>query len=59
MLKVFENNVPRKIFGGKRDEITGEWRKLHSAEIHALYSLPNVIRNIKSRLLRWVGHAAH
>ena len=48
-LMVFENKVLRKIFGAKRDEITGEWRKLHNAELHTLYSLPNIIRNLKSR----------
>ena len=46
-LRVFENKVLRKIFGGKRDEITGKWKKLHSTELHALYSLPNIIRNLK------------
>ncbi|KAJ4436270.1 hypothetical protein ANN_18901 [Periplaneta americana] len=55
-LRVFENKVLRKIFGAKRDEVTGEWRKLHSAELHALYSSPDIIRNIKSRRLRWAGH---
>ena len=49
-LRVFENNVLRKISGANRDEITGEWRKLHNAELHALYSSPNKIRNLKSRL---------
>ncbi|KAJ4440501.1 hypothetical protein ANN_08642 [Periplaneta americana] len=58
-LRVFENKVLRKIFGAKRDEVTGEWRKLHSAELHALYSSPDIIRNIKSRRLRWAGHVAH
>ncbi|KAJ4439183.1 hypothetical protein ANN_15142 [Periplaneta americana] len=57
-LKVFENKVLRKIFGAKRDEITGEWRKLHNTELHALYSSPDIIRNIKSRRLRWAGHVA-
>ncbi|KAJ4437329.1 hypothetical protein ANN_17467 [Periplaneta americana] len=57
-LTVFENKVLRKIFGAKRDEVTGEWRKLHNAELHALYSSPDVIRNIKSRRLRWTGHIA-
>ncbi|KAJ4445580.1 hypothetical protein ANN_12261 [Periplaneta americana] len=51
-LRVFENKVLRKIFGAKRDEVTGEWRKLHNAELHALYSSPDIIRNIKSRRLR-------
>ncbi|KAJ4443775.1 hypothetical protein ANN_05553 [Periplaneta americana] len=57
-LRVFENKVPRKIFGAKRDEVTGEWRKLHNAELHALHSSPDIIRNIKSRRLRWAGHVA-
>ncbi|KAJ4441575.1 hypothetical protein ANN_11431 [Periplaneta americana] len=57
-LRVFENNVLRKIFGAKRDEVTGEWRKLHNAELHAFYSSPDIIRNIKSRRLRWAGHVA-
>ncbi|KAJ4438865.1 hypothetical protein ANN_14818 [Periplaneta americana] len=57
-LRVFENKVLRKIFGAKRDEVTGEWRKLHNAELHALYSSPDIIRNIKSRCLRWAGHVA-
>ncbi|KAJ4441837.1 hypothetical protein ANN_11696, partial [Periplaneta americana] len=57
-LKVFENKVLRKIFGAKRDEVTGEWRKLHSAEMHALYSSPEIIWNLKSRRLRWAGHVA-
>ena len=53
---MFENEVLRKVFWAKRDEITREWRKLHNAELYALYSLPNIIRNLKSRLLRWVEH---
>ncbi|KAJ4439248.1 hypothetical protein ANN_07368 [Periplaneta americana] len=57
-LRVFENKVLRKIFGAKRDEVTGEWRKLHNTELHALYSPPDIIRNIKSRRLRWAGHVA-
>ena len=57
-LRVFENKVLSKIFGAKRDEITGEWRKLHNAELHALYSSPNIIKNLKSRRLRWAGHVA-
>ena len=56
---MFENKVLRKIFGAKRDEITGEWRKLHNAELHALYSSSNIIRNLKSRRLRWAGHVTH
>ncbi|KAJ4434977.1 hypothetical protein ANN_23549 [Periplaneta americana] len=56
--KVFDNKVLRKIFGAKRDEVTGEWRKFHNAELHALYSSSDIIRNIKSRRLRWAGHVA-
>ena len=52
-LRVFENKVLRKIFGATKDEITGEWRKLYNAELHALYSTPNIIRSLKSRRLRW------
>ncbi|KAJ4434150.1 hypothetical protein ANN_16470 [Periplaneta americana] len=57
-LRVLENKILRKIFGAKRDEVTGEWRKLHNTELHALYSLADIIRNIKSRRLRWAGHVA-
>ncbi|KAJ4441680.1 hypothetical protein ANN_11538 [Periplaneta americana] len=57
-LRVFENKVLRKIFGAERDEVTEEWRKLHNAELHAFYSSPDIIRNIKSRRLRWAGHVA-
>ena len=53
MLRMFENKVLRKIFGAKRDAITGEWRMLHNVELRALYSSPNIIRNLKSRRLRW------
>jgi hypothetical protein len=53
---VFENRVLRGIFGPKRDEVTGQWRKLHSGELHNLYSLPDIIRHIKSRRMRWAGH---
>jgi hypothetical protein len=55
---VFENRVLRRIFGPKRDEVTGEWRKLHNEELHILYSSPNIIRQIKSRTMRWAGHVA-
>jgi hypothetical protein len=55
---VFENRVLRRIFGPKRDEVTGEWRKLHNEELHILYSSPNIIRQIKSRRMRWAGHVA-
>jgi hypothetical protein len=54
-LRVFENRVLRRIFGPKRDEVTGGWRKLHNEELHNLYSSPNIIRMIKSR---WAGHVA-
>ncbi|KAJ4436020.1 hypothetical protein ANN_18646 [Periplaneta americana] len=57
-LRVFENKVLRKIFGAKRDEVTGEWRKLHNAELQALYSSSDIIRNIKSRRFRWAEHVA-
>jgi hypothetical protein len=53
---VFYNRVLRIIFGPKRDEVTGEWRKLHSEELHILYSSPNIIKEIKSRRMRWEGH---
>jgi hypothetical protein len=57
-LRVFENKVLRRIFGPKRDEVTGEWRRLHNKELYAVYSSPNIIRFIKSRRLRWAGHVA-
>jgi hypothetical protein len=57
-LRVFENRVLRRIFGPKRDEVTGEWRRLHKRELYALYSSPNIIWVIKSRRLRWAGHVA-
>jgi hypothetical protein len=55
---VFENRFLRRIFRPKRDEVTGEWRKLHSEELHILYSSPNIMRQIKLRRMRWVGHVA-
>jgi hypothetical protein len=55
---VFENRVPRRIFGPKRDEVTGESRKLHSEELHNLHLFPNIIRHIKTRRMRWVGYVA-
>jgi hypothetical protein len=56
-LRVFENTVLRRIFGPEREE-DGSWRKLHNDELHNLYSSPNIIRVIKSRRMRWVGHMA-
>jgi hypothetical protein len=53
---VFENRVLRGIFGPKRDEVTGEWRKLHRGELHNLYTSLDIIRQIKSRRMRWAGH---
>jgi hypothetical protein len=55
---VFENRVLRRIFGPKRDEVKGGWRKLHNEELHNLYSSPSIIRIIKSRRMRWPGHMA-
>jgi hypothetical protein len=55
---MFENRVLRRIFGPKRDEVTGEWRKLHNEELHDLYSSPSINRIIKSRRMRWAGHVA-
>jgi PAS domain-containing protein len=55
---VFENRVLRRIFGPKRDEVSGEWRKLHNEELHDLYSSLTIIRIIKSRRMRWAGHVA-
>jgi len=57
-LKVFENRVLRRIFGPKRDEVQGEWRKLHNEELNDLYSSPKIVRVIKSRKMRWAGHVA-
>jgi hypothetical protein len=57
-LKVFENRVLRRIFGSKRDEMTGEWRKLHNEELRDFYSSPSIIRIIKSRRMRRAGHVA-
>jgi hypothetical protein len=55
---VFENRVLRRIFGPTRDEVTGECRMLHNGELHTLYSSPDIIRQIKSRRMRWAGHVA-
>jgi hypothetical protein len=52
-LRMFENRVLRRVFEPKRDEVTGEWRKLHNEELHILYSSANIIRQIKSRRMRW------
>jgi hypothetical protein len=55
---VFENSLLRRIFGPKRDEVTGEWRKLHNEELHDLYSSSSIIRITKARKMRWAGHVA-
>jgi hypothetical protein len=55
---VFENRLLRRILGPKRDKVTEEWRKLHYEELNDLYSLPNIVRVIKSRRMRWAGHVA-
>jgi hypothetical protein len=55
-LRVFENMVLRRVFGPKRDAVTGEWRKLHKEELRDLYSLTNIVRVVKSRRMMWVGH---
>jgi hypothetical protein len=57
-LRVFENMVLRGVFGPKRDEATGEWRKLHYQQLNDLYSLPNIVRVVNSRRMRWAGHVA-
>jgi hypothetical protein len=57
-LRVFENRVLRRMFGPKRNEVTGEWRKLHNEELRGLYSSPSIIRIIKSRRMIWAGHVA-
>jgi hypothetical protein len=55
-LRMFENRVLRTIFGPKRDQMTGGWRKLHNEELHNVYSSPTVIIRTKSRRMRWAGH---
>ena len=57
-LRVFENKMLRRIFGPRRDEVTGEWRRLHNEELNDLYSSPNIVRVIKSIRMRWAGHVA-
>ena len=57
-LRMFENMVLRRIFGPSRDEVTGEWRRLHSEELNDLYSSPYIVRVIKSRRMKWAGHVA-
>jgi hypothetical protein len=57
-VRVFEGRVLRRIFGPKRDEVTGGWRKPHNEELTDLYSSPNIVRVIKSRRMKWVGHVA-
>jgi len=57
-LRVFENRMLRRIFGPERDEVTGEWRKLHNEETDDLYSSPNIVRMIKSRRMKWAGNVA-
>jgi hypothetical protein len=55
---VFGNRVLRRIFGPRRDEVTGKWRKLHIEELHNLYTFPDIIRQVRSRRMRWAGHVA-
>jgi hypothetical protein len=57
-LRVFENSVLSRVFGPKRDEVTGEWRKLHNEELNDLYFLPNIVRVVKLRQMKWAGHVA-
>jgi len=57
-LRVFEKMVLRRIFGPRRDEVRGEWRRLHNEELNDLYPSPNILRVIKSRRIRWAGHVA-
>jgi len=57
-LRVFENRVLRRIFGPWKDDVTGEWRKLHNEELYDLYCSPNIVRMIQPRIMRWAGHVA-
>jgi hypothetical protein len=57
-MRVFVNKILRIIFGPKMDEVTGDWRKFHNEKLHNLNSSPNIIRQIKSRIMRWAGHVA-
>jgi hypothetical protein len=57
-LRGFENRVMRRVFGPRREEVTGEWRKLHNEELNDLYSLPNIVRVVKARRMKWAGHVA-
>jgi len=58
-LRMFKNIMLRRILGPRRDEVMGEWRRLHNEELNDLYSSPNTVRVIKSRRMRWAGHVAH
>jgi len=58
-LRVFENRVLRKIFGPRRDEVMGEWWRMHNEELNDLYSSPNIVRVLKSRRMKWAGHLSH
>jgi hypothetical protein len=58
ILRLFENWLLRRIFRPRRDEVTGEWRKLHNEKLRDLHSTPSIIRKIKSRRMRWAGHVA-
>ena len=57
-MRLFENRVLRRVFGPKRDDVTGEWRKLHNEELNDLYSLPNIVWVVKSRRMKWAWHLA-
>jgi hypothetical protein len=59
VLRVFENRMLRRMFGPKREEVAGSWRRLHNKELHNLHASQNVIRVIKSRRMRWADHVAH